>query len=156
MSSKAKKSAAAEGERVLMGVGRLTWDRSERVGDRYGVIYLLAYGDSLSDGKVSPLNPEADKLRGSRGRLEAVVTETRESTHIGDIGRGVYPVTPEVGETISFGPAGTLVVERAGEGQRAVGIMPDDGRPDAWLDPVKLYRAHEQTVELYFVPEVQS
>ncbi len=91
-------------------------------------------------------------LTGRRGELVAEVLETRESTHIGDWARGLGPETPEVGERLVLGQ-GTAFVEVAFDDADSIGLRPDDGRDEDWLDPGMLYRAHEQTVKLIFVPE---
>jgi hypothetical protein len=138
---------------TLLGTGRLTWNRGERVTDRYGAVYLLASGDSMTEAThIAPitLSPE---LVGKRGQLIAEVIETRESTHLGDWFHGFAPSTPDVGEKIVLG-VGTLFKENEHDdtGQRwiMVGLKPDDGREEFWLNPKKLYRAHEQTVKLWF------
>jgi hypothetical protein len=136
---------------TTIGTGRLTWPRGERVGDRYGLVGLLLDGDSLSE--------HADWVRldlsavGLHGSLQATVLETRQSTHIGDFFRGLYPSTPEVGEVITLG-TGWLFCEALDSRppDLHVGLQPDDGRVSDWLNPEALYRAHEQTVRLDFVP----
>lgn len=132
---------------MLLGTGRLTWDRSERVSDRYGVVYLLATGDSLHAGPTAPLATLG--AQGKSGTLIAHVLEARESTHIGDLFNMVFPVTPEVGERIVLG-LGRLYATYNADGKNAVRLEPEDGRPDQWMDIHALYRAHEQTVELLF------
>jgi hypothetical protein len=140
---------------VVLGEGVLTWRPVERVGDRYGAVSLMAEGgNSLADDVAwVPLDRTAD---GQRGRLEAHVLATRQSSHIGDLFRGFAPSTPEVGETIRLGGPGTLFFEDLpdppGPAFQAVGLRPDDGRATDWLDPEALYRAHEQTVRLMFAP----
>jgi hypothetical protein len=137
---------------TLLGTGRLTWNRGERITDRYGAIYLLADGDSLSEGTNIAHIRVFDPLLGKHGKLIAEVIETRESTHIGDLFHGFAPVTPDVGENIVLGE-GTLFTETETDGKTTwsmVGLKPDDGRDHFWLNPKKLYRAHEQTVKLWF------
>jgi hypothetical protein len=136
---------------TVLGEGRLTWPRMERVTDRYGSVFLMPDGDSMTPPSgTTKLNNVAD-LFGQRGRLVAEVLETRQSTHIGDFFRGVYPETPNVGDRIELGE-GTLFSDRTREGDTTVGLEPDDGRTSDWLDPRQLYRAHEQTVRLVFEP----
>lgn len=135
---------------VLLGQGRLTWSRYERIGDRYGAVSLMMDGDSLND--VGQWAPIAAEHVGEHGTLTAEVLETRDSTHIGDLFRGFFPETPAVGERIVFGQ-GWLFTERADWGATQVGLRPDDGRAVDWLDPQMLYRAHEQTVRLLFTPD---
>jgi hypothetical protein len=132
----------------MIGVGVLIWDREERVTDRYGYVWLMAEGgnslESIDDIYSVPLTKD---LAGQRCRLVAHVIETRQSTHIGDIFSGVYPRTPNVGAEIILG-IGILTFP---VGQR-VGLLPEDGRPDNWLDIRSLYDVHEQTVELWAEP----
>jgi hypothetical protein len=122
-----------------LGTGVLTWNRDERIEDRYGTIWLMA---SVTDETPVPF---AQLKEGSHGKLVALVLEARQSHHMGDLFREVFPVTPEEGESITLGE-GTLFFD-----ERAVGLLPDDGRDVDWLDINALYRAHAQTVTLYFV-----
>jgi hypothetical protein len=135
---------------VELGTGRLTWPSVERVGDRYGVVMLMADGDPMTETShyINPSEPPIDR----RGSLVAEVLETRDSTHIGDLFRGFFPETPEVGEQIVLGE-GTFFTEGTGYGAVTMGLAPDDGRDSDWLDPSQLYRAHEQTVRLFFVED---
>ena len=136
-----------------IGTGTLTWMRSERITDRYGAVYLIPDGyNSLSRAAPpSLIEHEVVKTRvGEKGRLIAEVVETRESTHIGDVFRGLYPRTPKRGDRLVLG-TGTFFSERNSEGL-TIGVKPDDGRDSDWLDPRALYDAHEQTVTLFFEP----
>jgi hypothetical protein len=128
---------------IVVGEGRLSWFGEERRSDRYGSVILMLDGDSMTEfsGYV-----EFDQaLAGQRGSLVVEVLETRESTHIGDLFRGFFPSTPQVGEVIRLG-SGAVFVE-PGE-ISTIGLLPDDHRTSDWLDPQALYRAHEQTVRL--------
>ena len=130
-----------EHRRVLMGKGILNWPTKERVGDRYGLVGLwsvaaLSFKDLLSF--------DIEPLEGIKGKLVVKVIEARESQHIGDLYHGFYPTTPDVGEEIILGE-GSVFYEDG-----FVGLAPDDGRRTFWLEPKKLYRAHQQLVELYF------
>jgi hypothetical protein len=151
-------------ERTLLGEGMLTWFRHERVSDRYGTVYLgvpfpehwterekyLAPGPAL----FRPL--ATDGLEGAVGRLEAEVTESRQSDHIGDLFRGFVP--PRGG--LPVGSRRELLFTEVGVDGPArvpmVGLRPDEERSSDWLDPRALYDVHEQTVRLYFVPEEES
>ena len=137
--------------KTFLGEGVLTWRASERRSDRYGSVHLIAEGlNSFSTGPaVSLVLPAAQGLDGRRGELVAVVKKTRESTHIGDLFHKVFPSTPEVGQIIVFGK-GSFFAIGAPDGGLAVGLRPDDGRVTMWLNIHALYRAHEQSVELYF------
>lgn len=88
---------------ISLGKGVFTWGRMERVSDRYGAVYLIPEGSSSLTTAATPslisIPPEAEGL----GTLWAVVTETRASTHIGDLFRGFSPSTPKVGAKIKLG-----------------------------------------------------
>ncbi len=127
-----------EKNKILLGTGILNWDRGERVSDRYGFVKLFT---SLGSEETL-LFDEAHKDK--KGRLVAKVIKTRKSDHVGDLFHGVFPATPDVGENIILGK-GILVVD-----DDAVGLKPEDGRDSMWLEIKKLYRAHLQTVELFF------
>ncbi len=134
-----------------IGTGTLTWDRQERITDRYGFVMLMADGlNSQSTGSEVPslIRNEPPIPAGRIGRLVAKVKIARKSTHIGDLFRGIFPRTPKVGDEIVLGE-GVLTVEKRVSGIH-VGLMPEDGRSADWLDPRALYDAHEQTVELVF------
>lgn len=138
----------------VLGTGRLTWLSSERRSDRYGFVYLIPYGNSLSSENIPavPLYFPIELLA-TRGRLIAEVVEARESTHIGDLFHGVFPETPGVGERIVLGE-GAFVVENSPHVQGPmVGTLPDDKRATLRMDIHALYRAHEQTVRLVFEPK---
>ncbi|WP_228714242.1 phosphoadenosine phosphosulfate reductase domain-containing protein [Prauserella endophytica] len=128
---------------VELGQGQLWWPRFERHTDRYGTIFLCTGPDS-EDYVTFESAPV-----GSRGRLVAVVLETRPSVHCGDLTRGLAPTTPAVGEEITLG-SGTVFTEPDPDTglPTAVGLVPDDGRDEDWLDPRALYRCHNQTVRL--------
>jgi len=127
-----------ENNKILLGTGILNWDRGERVSDRYGSVKL--YSSTRSEETLLFDQGEA----GQKGRLIARVIKNRKSNHIGDFFHGLFPEMPEVGEEILLG-VGKLFFE-----DDVVGLKPEDGRETFWLDPKKLYRAHFQTVELYF------
>jgi hypothetical protein len=139
--------------RFVIGEGVLTWHPHERQTDRYGAVFLMTGGDSLHE--LSGYVPIPDDAPvGLPGRLVAEVTATRQSTHIGDLFRGLYPQTPEVGERIVLGEGRlfchTVEREHSHPVIEAVGLAPEDDRDTDWLDPQALYRAHEQTVRLVF------
>ena len=142
---------------ISLGIGTLTWNVNERRSDRYGTVYLIEDGiDSMSDVKAKSLirrTPQTDAIQGAAGRLIAVVQTARKSTHIGDLFRGVFPRIPRIGQTIVLG-TGKLFFAAAPEGGSQVGLLPEDGRDSDWLDIRALYDCHEQTVELFFEPEV--
>lgn len=122
-----------------IGTGVLDWDRGERISDRYGSVRL--FDDSGPGKRPVELHKEQE---GRHGRLIAVVRETRDSPHIGDLFHRVFPSTPTIGETISLGE-GMLFFQ-----DDAVGLVPDESRETLWLDIHALYRLHGQTVTLFF------
>ena len=128
----------------LIGTGILSWPRYERIGDRYGLVGLFPRDNEDEDALPMDIVP----LDGFKGQLIAKVLEARKSKHIGDFFRGFFPTTPEVGEEIILGE-GTVFYE-AVDDEIFIGLKPEDGRKTDWLDPEKLYRAHQQYVELYF------
>ena len=139
----------------LLGEGALTWSRAERVGDRYGAVYLIEDNqNSLTAGPARSLIDagNASVYVGQRGDLLASVTKTRKSTHIGDMFHGIAPRTPEIGQLIKLG-TGRFFTEPAPDSGVQVGVAPDDNRETLWLDLRALYDAHEQTVMLIFHPE---
>jgi hypothetical protein len=141
--------------RFVIGEGVLTWDASERISDRYGAVFLMNDGDSMHEPSGYVLIPD-DVPVGMPGWLVAEVVATRQSTHVGDVFRGLRPQTPEVGERIVLG-RGRLFRQTVDRDSphpviEAVGLAPEDvdDRDTDWLDPRALYRAHEQTVRLTF------
>lgn len=146
--------ATSTATRVLLGMGSLSWNGAERRTDRYGAIGLFS-----SDSQGNEIVPDAHLLSGSiirhagkKGRLVCVVLVNRESTHIGDLFRGIGPTKPDVGEEIILGEGHLFYQKLSDQPITSLGLQPEDGRAKDWLDPHKLYRAHEQTVELYFEP----
>lgn len=125
---------------MILGEGVLNWPRFERVSDRYGLV-------NLDSGNVQIDGPPPQ----TRGRLAAIILETRPSSHIGDIFAGHAPSEPETGEEITLGE-GTLFRGAYG----SVGLEPYDGRETNWLDPKALYRCHSQTVRLVFYPKTPA
>lgn len=123
----------------VLGTGRLNWRRFERVGDRYGSVCLTHNGDNDTF--------DLPKYTGF-GKLIAVVKETRNSTHIGDLFHGFFPQKPEIGEVIELGE-GYIFYDHDELGEM-VGLKPMDNRETFWLDPKALYRCHDQTIELSF------
>lgn len=133
-----------------IGTGRLNWPRGERITDRYGLV-------SLYDRRWSVMldRDDVESFDGRRGRLVATVVETRESSHIGDLFRGIAASTPEVGDRLVLGE-GTVFIEPIRDNDKTIagygiGLRPDDDeRGHDWLDPEVLYRIHDQTVLLRF------
>lgn len=130
----------------IIGTGVLNWNSIERIGDRYGVIFLA---DSLPCRRSNLVVDPA--LVGQSGRLVAKILENRKSEHIGDLFHRVFPRTPEVGAEIELGN-GEFLIETDQQLGLVVGLRPHDGRESLWLDIRGLYDCHEQTVELSFEP----
>jgi len=146
-----------ETKRFLLGEGALTWNAIERRSDRYGSVYCC--DKNSEEATISPnakMNRdvclEIDKLENQKGKLIAVVTGTRQSTHIGDFANGFFPETPALAEEIVLGE-GTFIHDKNPyiDNCEMVGVLPDDGRKHQWMNGPALYRAHEQDVKLYFV-----
>lgn len=142
-------------ERV--GHGVLTWDSQERRSDRYGAISLTA---ETFEGQPIVTERKLDVaalkgLEGQRVKVWVKVVESRESGHSGDDFLKVYPSQPEVGEIIELGVGVLALPMVPWNWQPAVALMPGDGREKFWMDPRALYRAHDQTVDL-FVEETDA
>lgn len=131
----------------VIGEGIFGWPAGERRTDRYGTCFV-ANGTWDEDTGQPEMN--LDGIVGKHGKLIAVVLETRESGHIGDLFHGFFPETPEVDEKIELGE-GTLFSDRIESAHLdVIGLEPDDDRNEFWLDPKKMYRCHDQTVRLEF------
>lgn len=138
---------------TILGQGVLSWPAGERISDRYGLVILGenkpadSWGNFCGDNTMD--ETQVKRVAGKIGMLVAVVLETRQSHHIGDMFRNIGPTTPAVGEEIELG-SGTLFIDRFDMGHIGVGLNPMNGSTHDWLDPHKLYRAHDQTVRLEF------
>lgn len=138
--------------KIDLGVGVLTWDASERRTDRYGSVWLMEEGEnSLKPGCPISLVIERKYFNGKRGEIRAYITATRESTHIGDLYHAIFPETPDVGDEFILGQ-GELFFDTAPHGGVHVGVKPIDGRSSQWMNMKNLYRCHEQSVQLWFIP----
>jgi hypothetical protein len=132
---------------TIVGRGRLTWPRMERVGDRYGCVMLL-------DDRDEP-DPLDGTLEDRYGKLIARVTSRGVSQHIGDLFRGLAPPrsideAPALDSEHVLGEG--VVFYEVVDGCWCIGLEPEDGRGSDWLDPRVLYLLHEQQVELRFEP----
>ena len=140
---------------IKVAHGILGWDGFERRSDRYGSIVITDAPYAGHERTEAFMDNEALKgLVGKRVRLTCRVVAARASTHIGDIFLCVYPSTPDVGEVVDFG-VGTLSIGPGYGGQPSIVLQPGDGRQTLWLDPRKLYRLHDQTVDV-FVEETEE
>lgn len=138
------------GKAKRVGHGIVSWSSTERQSDRYGAIVV---GQHNFDGDVrvaAHLDVAALRTRvGKRVHITCKIVASRKSGHLGDLHHGIKPSTPKVGEVIDLG-VGTLNLEDAGfEGLTAVVLEPGDGRKHFWFDPYKLYRLHDQTVDVF-------
>lgn len=135
--------------KVQIGYGVFGWDGKERRTNRYGSVHL----DSApyANGPVAKAYVHQDKLNelcDKRVQLTAVVVETRESGHIGDLSLGIKPSMPSVGEEIDLG-VGIMQIMDSWDHIPAIALRPGDNRAEFWIDPRKLYRLHDQTVNLF-------
>lgn len=130
--------------------GVFTWDGQERRSDRYGAIHLAnrPYDGTGGITKVHHEIEQLSKLRGKRVHVTCVVLESRKSGHVGDLSHQIFPTQPEVGETIDLG-VGYLFLEEGYDGTPDICLHPEDGRKVFWMDPHKLYRLHDQTVDIF-------
>ena len=126
----------------LLGVGVLNWSREERISNRYGSLHLNPSPESHDF-------VDLERLKGS-GTLSLKIIQTRQSPHIGDLFRGIKPGGAVKGESLTLGK-GTLFYEEG-----AVGVKPKTKKQEDWMNPHQLYKAHYQSVELYFTPETKK
>jgi hypothetical protein len=136
-------------KKIASCTGIFTWDGIERRSDRYGAVNISAT-DFDSTARVER-KFDIDGLRqlvGKRVSIKARVLAVRDSGHLGDLFRGIFPSRPDVGEVIDLGQ-GTLALEACSWDEfPAIALKPPDGRQHDWYAPHKLYRLHDQTVEL--------
>jgi hypothetical protein len=139
---------------TLVGKGVFTWNKRERVSNRYGSFNLSfeSYNGEktkLDLDSFGILNPEYIKfLIDKKIKIICKVIETRKSGHIGDIFLGIFPSTPELNEVIEFEGIFDSAVDSDMDSLSFI-LKPEDNRRELWLDPLKLYRLHDQTVEVY-------
>jgi hypothetical protein len=136
---------------IKLAHGVFTWSGSERRSDRYGSFNLLAEPfDGKEVTKPTYDTEVAKKLEDKRVRIFVRVLATRKSNHIGDLFLGILPSTPEVGEEVDLG-VGILHTEPCEYDHKvtSTSLEPGDGRDTFWFDPRKLYRLHDQTVDIF-------
>jgi hypothetical protein len=133
-------------EVVMIGKGVLNWPKGERVSDRYGLVGL--FDVEGRNGSILPI--DVSEYVGKKGKLIARVLEARDSWHIGDFARGLYPNQPKTGEIFTLGEGTFFIGEEHRELNEYFGLRPDEDRSSDWLDPHVLYKLHNQTVELVF------
>jgi len=132
----------------LAATGIFGWEGAERRSNRYGAIHMCS---EPYEGPARALATHRGclmTLLGKRVHLTVKVIESRKSTHLGDQGLRIFPIQPETGETVDLG-VGYLGVEPGWDGTNDIVLRPEDGRTVFWLDPHKMYRLHDQTVEVY-------
>jgi hypothetical protein len=135
---------------TITGKGVFSWDAAERRSDRYGAFVLDTVDyDKTAYSHDAGWSADPTTFDGMPCTITVTVLENRESGHIGDFFRGISPTKPDVGEVIDLG-TGELFTEikNWGVGHVAVGLVPDDDRESDWFDPNKLYRLHDQTVQV--------
>jgi hypothetical protein len=142
---------------IIVGKGQLTWPANERRTDRYGSVLLYSHNEQ--NGNPVPYAAlDTTLCADQKGTLVAVILESRASTHIGDLFRGIRPHQPKIGDEITLGK-GMLFYDELDDDDdeplTTVGIEPEDGRDEDWMDPQSLYNCHQQTVELRFIPSEQ-
>jgi len=134
----------------VIGKGIFAWDGSERRSDRYGSFTLdkVGYDDNGYCPDASwTLGQSLSSLTGKYVKIKVEIIESRDSGHIGDLSRGIYPTRPEVGEKIILGIGEFFASEENWSASGfSVGVKPSDGRMSDWFEPEKLYRLHDQTV----------
>ena len=112
----------------FLGMGVLNWERGERVTDRYGYVHLCQSVDTQEISNRVQL-PQALTNQGHYGSLYAHVIETRQSRHIGDLVRGIFPHIPLLNSLICLG-TGILDVQQQ---TTSIGLQPTDSRETDWL-----------------------
>lgn len=147
----------------MIAMGILGWSRFERQSKRYGFIAVESTGFSHSTNLHYFNNNLLEQLKGKRVRITAVVMEARDSEHVGDMylyqeneENHLKPSTPNVLESYVLG-VGTLLVGSDEQFQNPIiGVTPEDNREHFWMDPITLYRLHEQTVEIFIEEDNES
>jgi hypothetical protein len=138
---------------ILLGSRALSWPRTERVYDRYGLVGLYdknSKDEVISAAPVWHMETISANIE-KPGAIVAKVIQTRKSSHVGDLFRNIHPTMPAIDEEILLGEG--RLIQTVQDEVYLVGLFPDDERKTDWLNPNALYRAHEQTVELYFIPK---
>lgn len=142
---------------MKVAYGIFMWDGTERRSNRYGFVYA---GDSTFEGDVT-VTPTIERLvrnlEGHRVKITCKVLESRESGHAGDKflllssddNDYLKPTRPQAGEEVVLG-VGVLALDKDYTGNHvSFGLFPSDSRETFWYDPRKLYRLHDQTVEIH-------
>jgi hypothetical protein len=128
---------------VLLGEGILTWPPAERELGRFGTVCIRqANTNQLRRFDTAPV--------GEIVRLAFTVEYVCVEGPPPDRHLGIEPQTPCIGEEIDLGIGLLFVLDLAGLGPVAVGILPTEQRlrPDQWLDVAALYKAQNQSGHL--------
>lgn len=132
-----------------IGHGILAWDGAERRSNRYGSIHLFA--SNFEENVSAEVDIDFNSLvqfEGKKVRLICKVVKARKSGHVGDSFLKILPSKPKVGEVIDLG-VGIFTSTVGLDGGPDLVLQPGDGREDLWIDPRKLYRVHDQTVDVF-------
>lgn len=134
---------------TILGTGILNWRSLERHSDRYGTVHLAGTDHGYATFDDAPV--------GTRGHLIAIVLAARPPFRPDTLaGRlGLDPGGAPAGAQIILG-TGTLFVEASPDGTTEIGLRPDDGRAERWLDAAALVRCADQPVRLELRPERQA
>lgn len=143
-----------------LGSGIFSWCATERRFGRYGSFFLARSDFNETVRRDVHLDlPALRVLEGMHVRISLRVAESRPSGHGGDQFLQLFPgAPPAVGSTIELAVGRLVLVDHSGfppddhPTQVGIGIAPSDGRQHLWLDPEKLYRLHDQTVDLFVKP----
>ncbi len=136
--------------KMKLGYGIFAWDGTERRSRRYGSVIVDTKPFEGPDRVEVQMDTAAiTQLVGKRVRLTVEVVATRTSTHFGDAFLHIVPTTPEMGEVIELGVGTLLTIPLTWLEHPAFCLAPDDGRKEFWIDPRKLYRLHDQTVNIF-------
>lgn len=151
---------------IKVASGIFTWDAVERRSNRYGS-FVLTDTNFNKDASASVTYDLAAlrSLEHKRVHVVCKVITARKSGHLGDGFLKIVPSQPEVGEEIDLG-VGVLHMEPGfTDSEHTLKLHPGDAREVFWMDPRKLYRLHDQTVEVFVeetaadfspIPDIQA
>jgi hypothetical protein len=130
---------------VILGEGVLNWQREERICNRYGAVHLetRAGSDTFAAFRNIPA--------GQPGVLVARILENGEPGFMA-VGREL-PL-PEPGTVVMLGMG--VLFRESPDGIPSVGVEPQDGRRENWMDPDTLAVVHQQVVRLEFRPAAET
>ena len=102
--------------------------------------------------------PGNERTTGRFGCISLVATDYTEACHFDDAPVGQHGWL--VAELLSAGHSfvlgqGTLFLDHTYFFQ-AIGLVPDDGRAECWLDPAELGQIDERLIRLLFVPDGEA